>query len=149
MIDGVDVRVAGDKDVGAMNQIYQECRGYFGFPEENDQTHGFVRALIESGHTDMIAAFRGSVAVGYVALAHSISTAHMGKSLNVVDVYISESERGSGIGGAMMKLVDDYATRIGARSSFLVTFEKDAAGFYERHGWSIEPLVFLRKGYGA
>jgi GNAT superfamily N-acetyltransferase len=72
--------------------------------------------------------------------------------------YLPEDLRGSGIGGAMLRMAEEEATRRGCAAATLVTVTFQAPEFYARHGWEefgrIQTApdvarIFMRKTLGG
>ena len=57
--------------------------------------------------------------------------------LHVQAVWLHESVRGHGYGGALMKIAEDEARRRGCGKAFLETLSFQALPFYEKCGYSI------------
>src|SRR5580692_5218492 len=49
--------------------------------------------------------------------------------------FLPEARRGTGIGGAMLRMAEEEAVKRGCRAATLVTVTFQAPEFYARHGW--------------
>ncbi len=59
-----------------------------------------------------------------------------GDSVYMEVVWNDDAVRGTGLGTAMMRLVEDEAKRLGAREAWLYTMSFQARPFYEKLGYS-------------
>ncbi|HVJ62325.1 MAG TPA: GNAT family N-acetyltransferase [Tahibacter sp.] len=68
----------------------------------------------------LIGGFLGDVYLGWLA----------------IDVlWVAQSQRGSGLGSALLERAEREASHRGAKAAYLDTFEWQAAGFYAKHGY--------------
>jgi GNAT superfamily N-acetyltransferase len=66
-----------------------------------------------------------------------------------IDVFwVEDTQRNNGIGSQMLKIAEDEAIRRGCQNVLLDTFEFQARGFYEKHGYeTFGELNNLPPGY--
>ncbi|MGB7316651.1 MAG: GNAT family N-acetyltransferase [Planktotalea sp.] len=102
-----------------------------------------LKAAIDAGY-QLIAAFDGDAVVGALGyrLVHDIC---WGQTLYVDDLVITESRRGSGIGGALMDAVLKAAQDLGCDHLRLCSglARADAHRFYEAHGMAAFSKQFV------
>lgn len=71
---------------------------------------------------ELLGGFVGAVYLGWLA----------------IDVlWVDESQRGRGVGSALLDHAEREAVRLGATAAYLDTFDWQAQGFYERHGYHV------------
>ena len=86
---------------------------------------------------------RAGAAVGYAVTTWGWSLESGGLECLVDELYVSE--RGGGVGGALLRHAMSAAREAGAASIFLETEARNSAArrFYQRHGFSVEDSVWL------
>ena len=89
---------------------------------------GMITDGIEWPAACYIVAYLGDDAVGVVGVESKIDAAL------IRSLYVNQSSRRRGIGGALLAAARKAAHTRGARHLYL--FTKDAAGFFERHGFT-------------
>jgi N-acetylglutamate synthase-like GNAT family acetyltransferase len=89
---------------------------------------GMITDGIEWPAACYIVAYVGDEAVGVVGVESKIDAAL------IRSLYVNQSSRRRGIGGALLAAARKAAHTRGARHLYL--FTKDAAGFFERHGFT-------------
>ena len=57
--------------------------------------------------------------------------------LHVTELWLADSCRGRGFGGALLDKAELEATRVGARGAFLSSFDFQAPEFYKSHGYEV------------
>lgn len=81
---------------------------------------------------------------GYAMLAKSFSTEFGKECVWIEDIYVKESCRGKGIGGAFLRFVDE--TYPDALQRLEVEEENErAVGVYRKHGFSFLPYQEMKK----
>jgi ribosomal protein S18 acetylase RimI-like enzyme len=73
-----------------------------------------------------------------------VATLARGSHLHVDDLVVDNTQRGSGIGAALMEYAERYARDHGLAAVFLDS-RADVVGFYDRLGYSAHPAQLMRK----
>ncbi len=137
--DAVSIRRAGPDDATAVHRMIAELAGVLPGGETMRTTEGELAA--ELGRADpllrAVLAERGGTAVGVCVWLSYFST-WKGPGIYIQDLFVAESERGSGLGAALLGSAVRIARAGGAR---IVRLAVDAANaravpFYLRLGFS-------------
>lgn len=112
-------------------------------PDTAKQVQG-LSMLIQSPTTGVIKVARNKegIAIGMVSAQLVISTAQGGPSAWIEDMIILESNRGQGLGKALLDETLAWAKQKGAsRAQLLVDIENEPAlGYYQHLGWETTQL---------
>ena len=144
----MNIRFAKEADLQTVDRLYNLCRQEFNFPDKSIQSSAFILETILAKHTDFLVCFDDNdVAIGYISISQTISTAIMGKAMLLIDFYIHEKFRSKGIGSKMLDFLEKYLTDNKYTCMFLVTMPHldKTRDFYLKNGWGKEDLVFFRK----
>ena len=60
-----------------------------------------------------------------------------GGVLHIRFLWVTERQRGEGLGGRLLKAAETHAMENGGRQVLLDTFSPDALAFYQRHGYAV------------
>ena len=115
-------------------------------PDREKQRRGLER-LLDAPDAHVVVAEEAGRVVGMATLQVVISTAEGGPAGLIEDVVVSESQRGRGIGRALM---DDLIAWAGERGLTRLQLLADrdnqsALDFYRKQGWTLTRLIALRK----
>jgi GNAT superfamily N-acetyltransferase len=115
-------------------------------PDYSKQRHGLEKLLAASDAYVVVAEDQGKV-VGMATLQVLISTAEGGLCGLIEDVVVSESNRGRGIGQALMDHLIQWAHKKGlSRLQLLADRENQPAlVFYQSHGWLATNMIALKR----
>jgi GNAT superfamily N-acetyltransferase len=92
-----------------------------------------------------VAANEAGNPVGYAVVTWSYSLESGGRDCILDEIYVEP--RDEGIGSQLLAVVLDASRRAGAKAMFLETEEHNARvrAFYDRHGFRIEPSVWMSR----
>ncbi len=133
------IRTASEDDIPAMAELLHEL-----FSIEKDfvpnyaaQTKGLALLLKEGSARVFVAELQREV-VGMCTVQVAVSTAAGCRIGKVEDVVVGLDHRGQGIGSALLKALEQWATEQGlARLQLQAdTDNHSALGFYRRQGWA-------------
>jgi GNAT superfamily N-acetyltransferase len=129
-------------------QLFQEWQQYLSGAISADVHDRTWRLLCDktSGLIGLIARNKGGKGVGF---AHSSLTPFAwagGQVLYLQDLFVSETERGQGIGAGLLKAVYDLADETGSSQVFWLANEDDTEllRFYLRHAIRTRYVRFMR-----
>lgn len=90
---------------------------------------------------EALLAERGDVAIGFALFFTTYSTFLTKPGIYLEDLFVVESERGSGVGTALLARVASIASNRGARRLewSVLDWNRDAIAFYERMGATVLP----------
>ncbi len=137
------IRPATPADVGSMIALMRELA------EFESLTHLFVAT--EAGLHDALFGARtsaealvaedGGQLVGYALYFHNFSTFLGRRGIFLEDLYVQPSQRGTGLGTAMLKRIAAIAIerQCGRFEWTVLDWNKNAIGFYEKLGATIMP----------
>lgn len=146
----VEIRCATTADLSGMTGLLCEL-----FSIETDftpdvrlQRQGLAN-LMKDQNANLLVAVVKSEIVGMCTLQQLVSTAEGGIVGIVEDLVITESYRGSGIGGMLLDRIEEIAQRKHMRRLQLLTDieNEDALHFYDKHGWEKLHLIAMRKKF--
>ncbi len=109
-----------------------------------------IRKCREDGGRFLIARLEDNTPVGYIAYwVEEPDTAFLFKiksTLYVSDLFIVKEHRSKGIGGALLKLAYDSATRLGLKAVTLnvLTNNYNAISVYEKHGFKETDRMMIK-----
>lgn len=115
-------------------------------PDTKAQEKG-LRLIIDDPRTgDILIMRENGQAAGMVNLLYTVSTAMGGKVAVLEDMVISPEHRNGGTGGRLLKAAVEHAKKQGCLRITLLTdtVNEKAQRFYERHGFSISPMLPMR-----
>lgn len=117
-------------------------------PDEARQRRGLALMLEEPERRGVLVAERGRAVVGMVTAQLVVSTAEGAPSALVEDMVVDASERGRGVGAALLRAIEAWAHARGATRLQLLADRENAPAiaFYGRMGWTRTRLVCLRRG---
>ena len=142
----ITIRQATENDVDALVEIVKKYREFQGITvQEFRDVKEFISERISKSESTILIAISeasGSI-VGFVQLYPVFSTVSLQKQWLLNDFYVSEEERNSGIGSALMEAVKEYFHGV-AKGFILVTHKTNtgAKRFYDKHGWKTDVFDF-------
>jgi len=147
---GYSIRPPVIEDAPALARLLHGL-GYFDRLENVpvEQTAESVRAALEKinasdDHTLYVAAGADGRLLGYTAV-HWIPDLFLpGPEGYLSELFVDETARGQGIGGALLDAVTEEAHRRGGSRLQLINFrhrESYRRGFYAKHGWEERPTA--------
>lgn len=143
-------RTAETADIPAMVALLKELfsiEADFQFdPERHQRGLTLMLANCRKHRCVMVAENLGEI-VGMASAQTLISTAEGGIVALVEDVVVKMGWRCRGIGSHLLREIEAWAARRGARRLQLLADQENAAGlqFYSREGWRRTRLICLRK----
>jgi GNAT superfamily N-acetyltransferase len=117
-------------------------------PDPERQLVGLGLLLADPRRCAVLVAERGGEVIGMVTAQLVVSTAEGGPSALVEDLVVEETARGGGVGAALAREIERWATERGATRLQLLADRANAPAlaFYARMGWQGTRLVALRRG---
>lgn len=116
--------------------------------ESGRQQRGLERLVCAQPDRAIVCVARSETR-GVVGMASGqivISTAEGAGSVWIEDVFVDTGFRGRGIGSALIDSVIEWAIANGATRAQLLADQdnREALGFYQRHGWQRSSMLLLR-----
>jgi GNAT superfamily N-acetyltransferase len=117
-------------------------------PDPQRHLLGLRLLLADPRRCAVLVADGGGDAIGMVTGQLVVSTAEGGASVLVEDVVVDEGARRAGVGAALVRGIERWATERGATRLQLLADDGNgpALAFYARMGWRRTRLVALRRG---
>jgi len=142
------IRTATENDIPALAELLHEL-----FAIETDFTPDFeiqsngLALLLEQSNSVIFVAEENENIIGMCTLQIHVSTAKGRKVGIVEDVVVDIAHRSKGIGSALLRTLEEWATTNQlARLQLLVDRDNHPAwGFYRRQGWQTTNLVSWMK----
>jgi GNAT superfamily N-acetyltransferase len=135
----VVVRLALPGDWPAVASLLVELGRGVAEGTAGDPTHrqAFAGHLRQIGNVTLVAELDGWIA-GVIDMEYHQRLGDHRPQARVNDVVVTESARGSGVGGALLRRAEELARKRGCFRMALVTasWREDSLGFYAREGWS-------------
>lgn len=125
----LDVRDAGAGDAGALEAMARELNLGLGWTDCRFTAEAFRRDGLGPGRWfDTLLATVDDAPVGYVMLHRSYDTGTARRGAYVMDLYVREVARGSGVGGALMRAAAERVREWGGDVLWWLTTGEDEAG---------------------
>lgn len=137
----IEIIRAGVEHVDAVAPLFDAYRRFYKQPRDLAGARAFlVSALRDSGSVVFLAyakAGDAAAAVGFTQLYPTLSSVAMGRRWILNDLFVSESQRGAGVGRALMLHAAAFAKGTGAARMTLTTAidNSTAKRLYESLGW--------------
>lgn len=147
----MNIRKMTINDASAVSKILQEL-GFFAHFNEvtEEESQNRIRqhialCLSDDSHALFVAENPEGDVIGYTAV-HWVPYLMMLKGADgyVSELFITESERGKGIGSKLLDVVKEEAKKRGCSRLSLLNIrhrESYQRGFYKKHGWTERPEV--------
>lgn len=125
-------------DADVLVPLVDAYRAFYGETPAPDATAAFVRDRFRKGDTQFFVARSGAgAAVGFAHLLFSLETISLAPIGILEDIYVAETARGAGIGGALLDAAEAFARKNGLRRLTLSTAHQNrtAQRLYLAHGY--------------
>ncbi|MDK2747399.1 MAG: GNAT family N-acetyltransferase [Brevundimonas sp.] len=132
------VQKAGVEQIDALVPLFDAYRQFYRRPSAPDDARVFLLERMERQQSVVFLAFDGAVAVGFVQMFPSFSSAAMRSILILNDLFVAHSARGTGVGRALLDVAASYGRQVGAARLTLSTENTNtsAQAIYEHMGWT-------------
>ncbi|GAB6058405.1 GNAT family N-acetyltransferase [Desulfonatronum parangueonense] len=116
-------------------------------PDPALQHQGLALMLQDPTSRRILVAVENNQAIGMCSFQTLVSTAEGGRVGLVEDVVVAARRRGRGIGGMLMRALEESAAEMGLSRLQLLADAKNvpALNFYRLRGWNATQLICLRK----
>ena len=130
-----------------LNQLTALFNGYRMFykqPDSPDKAEAFLRDRFRQNDSVIFIAFSSeNEAVGFTQLYPSFSSVSVQRTYILNDLFVSEKNRGQGIGEALLNHAKQFAKKEGSKGLTLETETNNPAQhLYERLGWKKDEHTF-------
>lgn len=130
-----------------LNQLTTLFNGYRMFykqPDSLDKAEAFLRDRFRQNDSVIFIAFSSeNEAVGFTQLYPSFSSVSVQRTYILNDLFVSEKNRGQGIGEALLNHAKQFAKKEGSKGLTLETETNNPAQhLYERLGWKKDEHTF-------
>lgn len=139
------IRRAGVDDRDSLVRLIADFYGIDGHHFDAARVGAGLAPLLQDDRRGQVwLGMRAGAAVGYTVTTWGWSLESGGLECLVDELYVSE--RGGGLGSALLRHAMSAAREAGAASMFLETEAPNSAArrFYQRHGFSTEDSVWLQ-----
>jgi GNAT superfamily N-acetyltransferase len=126
------------RDAAALVPLVDAYRMFYGEASDLVAARAFVAERFERGDTQFfVARDAGGAPVGFAHLLFSLETISLGKIGILEDIYVRESARGAGVGGALLDFAEAFARERGLLRLTLSTAHQNrvAQRLYLAHGY--------------
>ncbi len=125
------------RDLDALVPLVDAYRVFYGQKSDVGATRAFVRERFEQRDTLFFVARHESGIVGFAQLLFALETVALRRIGILEDIYVVESARRTGTGGALLDAATDYARKSGLARLTLSTAHQNrpAQRLYLRHGY--------------
>ena len=133
----LQIRQAVVRDLETLVPLFDAYRQFYRQTSDQAGAREFLRARFEHGQSVSFLAFVDGVAVGFMQLYPSFSSASMARIFVLNDLFVSPEERRCGVGTALLSAAADYGRLVGAIRLSLSTelTNQTAQALYEGVGW--------------
>jgi GNAT superfamily N-acetyltransferase len=100
-----------------------------------------LRAAVEAGSVEVLAARAEGRVVGIAVLAYRLSISAAGLFVSIEDLYVRPDARRQGIGRALLEAVEEHCASRGVSYVEAQVEDEGAAAFYAALGYEEEPGV--------
>ena len=143
------IRKAAAEDIPKMSALLSEL-----FSIEKDfqidprkQIEGLSHFIDQPSRTALVAETETNSIIGMCTAQLIISTAEGGKAALIEDVIVTSNYRGKGIGNSLLKAIEEWSWKQGARRLELLAdiTNEAAADFYSKLGWHKTRMLCWQK----
>jgi len=100
-----------------------------------------LRAAVERGEIEVLAAREEGRVVGVVVLAYCLSVSAAGPFASIENLYVKPGARRRGVGRALLEAVGERCTSCGVSYVEAQVEDEEAGAFYGAVGYEVEPGV--------
>ena len=128
-----------------LNQLFEQEVEFS--PDLVAQQRGLVMIIENPQIGAILVARQDTQIIGMVNLLYTVSTALGARVALLEDMVIEKNQRGKGVGSRLLDAALEFAQQHGCRRITLLTdaVNTDAQRFYQRQGFSLSPMVPLRR----
>ena len=136
-VANLQIRQAVVRDLETLVPLFDAYRQFYRQTSDQAGAREFLRARFEHGQSVSFLAFVDGVAVGFMQLYPSFSSASMARIFVLNDLFVSPEGRRCGVGTALLSAAADYGRLVGAIRLSLSTelTNQTAQALYEGVGW--------------
>jgi len=136
-VANLQIRQAVVRDLETLVPLFDAYRQFYRQTSDQAGAREFLRARFEHGQSVSFLAFVDGVAVGFMQLYPSFSSASMARIFVLNDLFVSPAGRRCGVGTALLSAAADYGRLVGAIRLSLSTelTNQTAQALYEGVGW--------------
>jgi len=136
-VANLQIRQAVVRDLETLVPLFDAYRQFYRQTSDQAGAREFLRARFEHGESVSFLAFVDGVAVGFMQLYPSFSSASMARIFVLNDLVVSPAGRRCGVGTALLSAAADYGRLVGAIRLSLSTelTNQTAQALYEGVGW--------------
>jgi len=140
----LQIRPGGLDDAGAIVRLIRELATAYG--EESPVTEASAREYLSSPGSHVLLAGRAGQAIGLLSYTIRPNLYHAGPTALIEELVVQASERGSGVGSALLSELLSELARLGVVEVSVSTMPDNqrAKRFYQAHGL-IDEAIFLEK----
>ncbi len=115
--------------------------------EPHKDIKAYISLLIEGECSSVFKILKGAEQVGFFSLQEVYSTALMGKTIEILDFWVSDEHRGMGVGKKVAEKICEIGRGRGCKAIELFTTEENilANSFWASVGFSKSSLQHYRK----
>lgn len=131
------IRMASPSDLGELAPLFDAYRRFYGQAADPERARDFIGERLNRHDSWILVAQRGDVLVGFTQLYPSFSSTRTSRIAVLNDLFVAESERGRGIGRALLSAAEDLGRKLGLDALELATATDNttAQSLYEAQGW--------------
>ena len=132
------IEPAGTGDTEALVPLVDAYRAFYGETSDEPAALAFVRERFAAGDTQFfVARAAGGEIVGFAHLLFSLETVSLRAIGILEDIFVRESSRGIGVGGALLDAAERFARERGLARLTLATAHQNriAQRLYLAHGY--------------
>ena len=136
-VANLQIRQAVVRDLETLVPLFDAYRQFYRQTSDQAGAREFLRARFEHGQSVSFLAFVDGVAVGFMQLYPSFSSASMARIFVLNDLFVSPEGRRCGVGTALLSAAADYGRLVGAirLSPSTELTNQTAQALYEGVGW--------------
>jgi GNAT superfamily N-acetyltransferase len=126
------------RDADALIPLVDAYREFYGRTPDRAATTAFVRERFATGDTQFfVARDRAGTVIGFAHLLFSLETVSLARIGILEDIFVAESARGGGVGGALLDAAERYAREHHLTRLTLATAHQNRAAqrLYLAHGY--------------
>ena len=126
-----------------LNQLFNEYRVFYAAKPNLKASYQFLLERMQQDQSVVFIAYKDDIAVGFTQIYPMFSSVSIQKLYVLNDLYVDPTQRGEGIGVALLNRGKEYTIANQGKSLILETAKDNPAQFlYERLGW-VKDLKYL------
>lgn len=141
-------RLATISDIPAVVELVQQFYKIFGYPASPEKLQEALQALVHQPRDGQVWLIIASDQIaGYAILNFGFSLELYGRYVFIDELFVTQSQRGSGIGTSFLEFIEEHARQEGFKALFLEVEPENTRAYtlYEQKGFLKSKRTVMKK----